>query len=70
MRNIAKAGLLMMSVAILKEVSALLSLEQVMKWMLTRTPAAKLVNLIAQDEFTHDVIIRIEEKTFLVFDTT
>jgi hypothetical protein len=55
---------------ILKEVEALGSLEQAMKWAFARTPPARLVDVVTQDEFTHDIVIRLEDDLFLNFDTT
>lgn len=59
-----------MSDEILKEVGGLLSLAAVMDWALRRTPPATLVNVVTQDEFTHDVIFKTDAAGFLVFDTT
>ncbi len=55
---------------ILKEVEAFLSLEQVLNWAFARKPPARLAEVVAQDEFTHDVVIGIDEEIFLNFDTT
>ena len=55
---------------ILKEAEKFASLEQVLNWAFARTPPAKLADVVAQDEFTHDVVIRIDEEIFLNFDTT
>ena len=59
-----------MSDEILKEVETLGSLEQAMNWAFARKPAAQLVNVVTQDEFTHDIVIRVDEDVFLNFDTT
>ena len=55
---------------ILKEVETLGSLEQAMNWAFARKPAAKLVEVVTQDEFTHDIVIRVDDDLFLNFDTT
>jgi hypothetical protein len=55
---------------ILKEVKSLGSLEQAMNWAFARTPPARLVDVVTQDEFTHDIVIRVDEGVFLNFDTT
>ena len=55
--------------ATLQEVEAFQTLEAVMKWAFARTPPAALVNVVTQDEFTHDVVIKAEG-IYLVFDTT
>jgi hypothetical protein len=56
--------------AILKEVEPFRTLETVLNWGLAKKPPASLVNVVTQDEFTHDVIFKIGEEIFLVFDTT
>jgi hypothetical protein len=59
-----------MAIEILKEVEAFRTLEEVLRWALAKTPPAAVATVIAQDEFTLDVIFRIEETLFLAFDTT
>jgi hypothetical protein len=59
-----------MSVEILTEVESFRTLEQVMLWAFARTPPAELQNVVTQDEFTHDVVIRVATDGYLVFDTT
>lgn len=55
---------------VLTEVVAFRTLEQVMFWAFARTPPAQLLNVTTQDEFTHDVVIKVSPDAFLVFDTT
>ena len=55
---------------ILKEVEAFVTLEQVMKWAFARKPPARLADIVTQDEFTHDVVLCLDENIFLNFDTT
>jgi hypothetical protein len=55
---------------IITEVESFRTLEQAMLWAFSRTPPAHLVSVVTQDEFTHDVLIRVSADTFLVFDTT
>jgi len=59
-----------MSTDILSEVEPYRTLEEVMRWALARKPAAEFAGVVAQDEFTHDVILKTAEDVFLVFDTT
>lgn len=58
-----------MSNHILSEAEGLRTLEEVMKWAFALKPPAQLSNVVTQDEFTHDIVIRVSEKVFLVFDT-
>jgi hypothetical protein len=55
---------------ILEEVGSFRTLEQAMLWALGRKPPAELLNVVTQDEFTHDVVIRVSPDVFLAFDTT
>lgn len=48
---------------------ALRSLEDVLAWAFAQRPPAELLEVIVQDEFTHDVIVRHGDE-YLVFDTT
>lgn len=56
--------------ALLAELDAMQSLAGVIRWALDRSPAAEFVDVIVQDEFTHDVVLRVTENVFAVFDTT
>jgi hypothetical protein len=59
-----------MPVDILSEVGSFPTLEQAMLWAFARTPPAQVLNVVTQDEFTHDVVIKVSPDAFLVFDTT
>ncbi|MEP6864444.1 MAG: hypothetical protein ABJE66_27730 [Deltaproteobacteria bacterium] len=50
-------------------VNALRSLEDVLAWAFAQRPPAELLEVIVQDELTHDVIVR-HGAEYLVFDTT
>ena len=51
------------------EARSFTNLEQVMQWAFGRTPPADLFTVVTQDEFTHDVVLKIETDLYLVFDT-
>lgn len=55
---------------VLAEVQDLATLQQVLRWSLAREPRAEFLDVVVQDEFHHDVIVRIEENGFAVFETT
>jgi hypothetical protein len=55
---------------VLAEVEDLATLKQVLQWSFSREPHAEFVDVVVQDEFHHDVIVRIEENVFAVFETT
>jgi len=46
------------------------SLEDVLAWAHAQRPPSELVDVIVQDEYTHDVIVRGPDPAYLVFDTT
>jgi hypothetical protein len=46
----------------------LATLEELLAWC--RAHGAELVDVVVQDEFTHDVIVRQASGAYLVFDTT
>ena len=53
---------------IISEVESFRTLEDVMRWAFARKPPAQLHEVVTQDEFTHDIVIRASEDVFLVFD--
>lgn len=59
-----------MSDDLLKAVEAFRTLDEVLRWALARQPQGQIAAVVAQDEYTHDVVFRIEESVFLAFDTT
>lgn len=59
-----------MSSDILSEVEKFHTLEEAMEWALARQPRAEFLTVIAQDEYTHDIVIRVSDDVFLNFDTT
>ena len=50
------------------DVAQLRTMEELLAWC--RAQAADLVEVIVQDEYTHDVIVAERGGTFLGFDTT
>ena len=56
--------------AILEELRSFSTLARVVPWALARTPPAEFVAVVVQDEFTHDVVLRVALDIFVVFDTT
>lgn len=62
-------GLTRLMYATTMTLPALRSLEDVLAWAFAQRPPAELLEVIVQDEFTHDVIVR-HGAEYLVFDTT
>jgi len=48
----------------------LATLEDLLQFGFAQRPPWELVDVIVQDEFTHDVVVRGPAAAFLVFDTT
>jgi hypothetical protein len=57
-------------VARLTAVTRLDTLEELLRFGFAQRPAWEIVEVIVQDEFTHDVVVRGPAPAFLVFDTT
>ncbi len=55
---------------ILHEVKPIRTMSAALRWAQSRTPRAVFVNVVTQDEFTSDVIVRAGASVFVVFDTT
>jgi hypothetical protein len=53
-----------------KAATQLATLEDLLQFGFSQHPPWDLVEVIVQDEYTHDVIVRGPEPGFLVFDTT
>ena len=45
------------------------TLERVLDWCLAQDPPQWIEALVAQDEFTSDVIVRFDQHYYLVYDT-
>ena len=58
------------SEGLLDEVRRLDTLRAVLAWAFGQRPAAEPVTVVAQDEFTHDVVFRVASGPYVVFDTT
>jgi len=52
------------------ELGPLCTLEQVVLWGFARRPMVDIVDVVVQDEFTHDVIAPLAPGLVLVFDST
>jgi hypothetical protein len=53
-----------------EEVKGLETLDGVIRWALARSPRAEFLDVVVQDEYTHDVIVRADSCVYVVFDTT
>ena len=59
-----------MLTTILDEARKFHSLQEALRWASAKEPPFAIASVVAQDEFTHDVVFRVTEEIFLVFDTT
>ena len=55
---------------LLAELHQLATLKQVLNWSLAQEPRAEFVDVIIQDEFHHDVIVRVTDRVYAVFETS
>jgi hypothetical protein len=46
------------------------TLEQVVRVWLAHEPPRLVAGVIVQDEYSHDVLVSLDEQRFLVYDTT
>jgi hypothetical protein len=59
-----------MLTTILDEARKFHTLQEALRWASAKEPPFVVASVVAQDEFTHDVVFRVAEDGFLVFDTT
>jgi predicted ATPase len=45
-------------------------LEELVRWGFASQPARPVLDVVVQDEFTHDVVLPWDDTLHLVFDTT
>jgi hypothetical protein len=55
---------------LLTQASSFKSLDQAFRWAVAQTPRIVPDDVVIQDEYTHDVLFRAADDTYLVFDTT
>ncbi len=55
---------------LLEEVAGFRTLAEVVRWSFGRSPPCELVEVVAQDEYTNDVVMTAPGDLYLVFDTT
>ena len=55
---------------LVREVQGLETLEEVVRWGLALPTKRVILEVVVQDEYTHDVVIEWEMGLHLVFDTT
>ena len=55
---------------LLAEAQTLQSLDEAMRWGLNHDPRVTPEDVVVQDEYTHDVLFRTADNTYLVFDTS
>jgi hypothetical protein len=52
------------------ELHQLATLKQVLSWSLAQQPRAEFVDVVIQDEYHHDVIVRVTDVVYAVFETS
>jgi hypothetical protein len=55
---------------LLRELQQLATLKGVLSWSLTCEPRAEFVDVVIQDEFHHDVIVRVTDRVYAIFETS
>lgn len=46
------------------------TLGDVLAWLRAQTPPRTVTEIVTQDEYTHDVVVRWDDALWLAFDTT
>lgn len=46
------------------------TMTEALRWAASQVPPARFLTAIGQDEFTFDVVVRVDSLTYVVFDTT
>jgi hypothetical protein len=46
------------------------TLAELLTWGLAQSPPCEIVEVVVQDEFTHDIVVRGPAPAYLCFDTT
>jgi len=46
------------------------TLERVLQWGRAQTPPRRVEEIITQDEFTHDVLVPVDNSQYLAYDVT
>ncbi len=52
------------------QLRALPTLAEVLAWGRAQLPPRTVTEIVTQDEYTHDVVMKYDEGLYLVFDTT
>ena len=55
---------------LLEELAPLGTLAEVVRWSFAQAPPREIVEVVAQDEYTHDVVMTGPDDLYLCFDTT
>jgi hypothetical protein len=55
---------------LLRELHQLATLKSVLSWSLAREPRAEFIDVVIQDEYNRDVIVRLADEVYAVFETS
>jgi hypothetical protein len=55
---------------LLNELQQFATLKAVLTWSLRQKPTAEFVDVVIQDEFHHDVVVRVTDRVYAVFETS
>jgi hypothetical protein len=55
---------------LLNELQQFATLKGVLCWSLRQEPPAEFVDVVIQDEFHHDVVVRVTDRVYAVFETS
>jgi hypothetical protein len=55
---------------LMAELERFATLRSVLSWAMAQRPPAEFVDVVIQDEFHHDVIVRVTDRVYAVFETS
>lgn len=55
---------------LLEELQSLATLKTVLGWCLEQRPPAEFVDVVIEDELHHDVVVRVSDRVYAVFETS
>jgi hypothetical protein len=55
---------------LLDELQGCATLRSVLAWSLAQDPPAEFLDVVIQDEYHHDVVLRVTDRVYAVFETS
>lgn len=56
--------------ALLAELSGCATVQEVVRWAFALSPPGEVCEVVIQDEYSHDLVLRFRDGRYLAFDTS